>query len=236
MHPLQQAWIDVQVPHCGYCQNGMMIQAADLLATTKNPSEDQIRTAMNGHLCRCGTYPRILTAIQQAAKRHGKGRCVMTGLLHEKEFSRKTFLKGGGALIVGFSLAGSALAGKACGGGADTAGYNPDINQVDSWITVGADNTITLKTSQIEVGNGITTGFLQVLAEELSMDMSQMRYGMFSKASIDVVDTYVAVSSGGEGGSNAMSGTGPKIRDVGAIAYRRCSAWRPRTSAFRSRS
>ena len=67
LHPLQQAWINVQVPHCGYCQNGMMIQAADLLSTTKNPSEDQIRTAMNGHLCRCGTYPRILTAIQQAA-------------------------------------------------------------------------------------------------------------------------------------------------------------------------
>ena len=67
LHPLQQAWIDVQVPHCGYCQNGMMIQAADLLSTTKHPSEEQIRTAMNGHLCRCGTYPRILTAIQQAA-------------------------------------------------------------------------------------------------------------------------------------------------------------------------
>ena len=67
LHPLQQAWIDVQVPHCGYCQNGMMIQAADLLATTKRPTEAQIRTAMNGHLCRCGTYPRILTAIQRAA-------------------------------------------------------------------------------------------------------------------------------------------------------------------------
>jgi aerobic-type carbon monoxide dehydrogenase small subunit (CoxS/CutS family) len=67
LHPLQQAWIDVQVPHCGYCQNGMLIQAADLLSTTKLPSEAQIRTAMNGHLCRCGTYPRILTAIQQAA-------------------------------------------------------------------------------------------------------------------------------------------------------------------------
>ena len=67
------AWIDVQVPHCGYCQNGMMIQAADLLATTKNPTEDQIRTAMNGHLCRCGTYPRILTAIKQAAAVMAKG-------------------------------------------------------------------------------------------------------------------------------------------------------------------
>jgi aerobic-type carbon monoxide dehydrogenase small subunit (CoxS/CutS family) len=73
LHPLQQAWIDVQVPHCGYCQNGMMIQAADLLATTKRPTEAQIRTAMNGHLCRCGTYPRILTAIQKAAAVMAKG-------------------------------------------------------------------------------------------------------------------------------------------------------------------
>ena len=98
LHPLQQAWIDVQVPHCGYCQNGMMIQAADLLATTKNPSEDQIRTAMNGHLCRCGTYPQNPDRDPEGRGRDGKGRCVMTGLIPEKEFSRKTFLKGGGAL------------------------------------------------------------------------------------------------------------------------------------------
>jgi aerobic-type carbon monoxide dehydrogenase small subunit (CoxS/CutS family) len=67
LHPLQQAWIDVGVPQCGYCQSGMMIQAADLLSRTKNPTEDQIRVAMNGHLCRCGTYPKILAAIKQAA-------------------------------------------------------------------------------------------------------------------------------------------------------------------------
>ena len=73
LHPLQQAWIDVQVPQCGYCQNGMIIQAADLLSTTKNPSEDQIRTAMNGHICRCGTYQKIVTAIQHAAVVMAKG-------------------------------------------------------------------------------------------------------------------------------------------------------------------
>jgi aerobic-type carbon monoxide dehydrogenase small subunit (CoxS/CutS family) len=67
LHPLQQAWIDVGVPQCGYCQSGMMIQAADLLSKTENPTEDQIRVAMNGHLCRCGTYPKILTAIKRAA-------------------------------------------------------------------------------------------------------------------------------------------------------------------------
>ena len=67
LHPLQQAWIDVGVPQCGYCQNGMLIQAAELLSANKIPTNDQIRLAMNGHLCRCGTYPKILTAIKRAA-------------------------------------------------------------------------------------------------------------------------------------------------------------------------
>jgi len=73
IHPLQQAWIELQVPQCGYCQNGMLIQAADLLATTKRPTVAQIKTAMNGHLCRCGTYPAILEAVQRAAKVMAKG-------------------------------------------------------------------------------------------------------------------------------------------------------------------
>jgi aerobic-type carbon monoxide dehydrogenase small subunit (CoxS/CutS family) len=72
-HPLQQAWIDLQVPQCGYCQNGMLIQAADLLATTKRPTQAQIRIAMNGHLCRCGTYANIVRAIQRAASVMAKG-------------------------------------------------------------------------------------------------------------------------------------------------------------------
>jgi CO/xanthine dehydrogenase Mo-binding subunit len=143
----------------------------------------------------------------------------MTGLLHEKEFSRKSFVKGGGALVIGFSLAGSALAGKASAiDGVPATGYNPDINQVDSWLSITSDNLAVLKTSQIEAGNGITTGFLQVAAEELDMDISQMRYGLFNQSSKTVVDTYNAVSSGGEGGSNAMSGTGPKIRNVAVLA------------------
>lgn len=67
LHPLQQAWIDEQVPQCGYCQNGMLIQAADLLMRTPHPTDMQIRQAMNGHLCRCGTYSAIIRAIKRAA-------------------------------------------------------------------------------------------------------------------------------------------------------------------------
>ena len=68
LHPIQQAVIDEQALQCGYCYNGQMVKAAELLDKTPQPTEAQIRTAMNGHLCRCGTYPRMLTAIQRAAK------------------------------------------------------------------------------------------------------------------------------------------------------------------------
>jgi isoquinoline 1-oxidoreductase alpha subunit len=67
-HPLQKAWIAEQVPQCGYCQSGQIMQAAELLATTKNPTREQIVTHMDGNICRCGTYPRIVRAIQRAAR------------------------------------------------------------------------------------------------------------------------------------------------------------------------
>jgi aerobic-type carbon monoxide dehydrogenase small subunit (CoxS/CutS family) len=68
LHPVQQAFIDEQAVQCGYCFNGMIIQAAELLSKTPQPTEAQIRTAMNGHLCRCGSYPRVIKAIQRAAQ------------------------------------------------------------------------------------------------------------------------------------------------------------------------
>ena len=68
LHPIQQAVIDEQALQCGYCYNGLMIKAAELLSRSQQPSDQQIRTAMNGHLCRCGTYPRMLNAIQRAAR------------------------------------------------------------------------------------------------------------------------------------------------------------------------
>ena len=67
-HPLQKAWIAEQVPQCGYCQSGQIMQAAALLAKNQQPTRDQIVNHMNGHICRCGTYPRIVRAIQRAAK------------------------------------------------------------------------------------------------------------------------------------------------------------------------
>lgn len=67
-HPLQKAWIAEQVPQCGYCQSGQIMQAAGLLASNPHPSREEIVAHMDGNLCRCGTYDRIVRAIERAAQ------------------------------------------------------------------------------------------------------------------------------------------------------------------------
>ena len=67
-HPLQKAWIAEEVPQCGYCQSGQIMKAAELLAANPKPSREQIVAHMDGNICRCGTYHRIIAAIQRASK------------------------------------------------------------------------------------------------------------------------------------------------------------------------
>jgi len=68
-HPVKQAWVDIQVPQCGYCQSGQIMSAVALVEKNSNPSEEEIIQAMEGNLCRCGTYTRIKRAIRQAAEK-----------------------------------------------------------------------------------------------------------------------------------------------------------------------
>ncbi len=68
-HPVQKAWIEEQVPQCGYCQSGQVLVAVALLKDNPKPSEEEIETAMNGVLCRCGTYPRIKKAIEKVIEK-----------------------------------------------------------------------------------------------------------------------------------------------------------------------
>jgi isoquinoline 1-oxidoreductase alpha subunit len=67
-HPLQKAWVDLQVPQCGYCQSGQIMKAAELLAKNKKPTRQEIVQHMDGNICRCGTYHKIIAAIETAAK------------------------------------------------------------------------------------------------------------------------------------------------------------------------
>jgi isoquinoline 1-oxidoreductase alpha subunit len=70
-HPVQKAWIEIDVPQCGYCQSGQIMSAAALLATKAQPSDADIDDAMKGNICRCGTYQRIRQAVHRAAQLHG---------------------------------------------------------------------------------------------------------------------------------------------------------------------
>ncbi len=67
-HPLQRAWVEEEVPQCGYCQSGQIMRAADLLATNPNPTREEIVAHMSTNICRCGTYNRIIRAIERAAQ------------------------------------------------------------------------------------------------------------------------------------------------------------------------
>jgi CO/xanthine dehydrogenase Mo-binding subunit len=142
----------------------------------------------------------------------------MTEILN-KEFSRKSFVKGGGAMLVGFSLAGAATAGKASAAAPTSAGYNPPLTQLDSWLRINANNTINLLTSQGDPGNGISSGFMMVAAEELDVGLDQMIYGSASNHGALSNDSYVVGLTGGIGGSNSMSSTGHRIR-AAAVAAR----------------
>ena len=72
-HPVQQAWLEIDVPQCGYCQPGQIMSAAALLAQNAKPNDEQIDAAMSGNICRCGTYPRIRAAIHRAAELKNAG-------------------------------------------------------------------------------------------------------------------------------------------------------------------
>src|SRR5262245_5646422 len=127
------------------------------------------------------------------------------------EFSRTAFIKGGGALVVGFSLAGAAAAGKGQAADSPYASNGPyDQFQVDTWLTINADNTASLKTGGILQGTGSDTGLLMIAGEELNMDMSQLRFVM--------ADTNVTPDSGKHSASNTIKNAGPGVRAAAATA------------------
>src|SRR5205085_4192579 len=153
----------------------------------------------------------------QAGRRgDGEGRQVaMTGLLHEREFSRKHFLKGGGAMLVGFSVLGAGIGAKA----AKAAGDDPfasngpyDQTQVDSWLIIHSDNTASLKIGKVEMGQGTPTALLIIAAEELNMDFKQMK--------MITHDTNVTPNQGASVGSQGVQTGGKQTRAAAAAAYK----------------
>jgi CO/xanthine dehydrogenase Mo-binding subunit len=138
----------------------------------------------------------------------------MTDLLTNTSFSRRRFLQGSGGLVVGFSAAGALTAGKAQAAAGlanrgDVAGP-PDANQIDSWLQINPDNTVTVFHGRVELGQGSTTGLLQIAAEELDVDFSQVANGR--------ADTNVVPNTGSTVGSTSIRSAGVQVRAAAAEA------------------
>jgi CO/xanthine dehydrogenase Mo-binding subunit len=138
----------------------------------------------------------------------------MTDLLNDTTVSRRRFLQGSGALVVGFSAVGALTAGKASGAAAvanrgDVAGP-PDATQIDSWLQINPDNTATIFHGRVELGQGSTTGLLQIAAEELDLDFSQVESAR--------ADTNVVPNTGSTVGSTSIRSAGAQLRAAAAEA------------------
>ncbi|HEV3055613.1 MAG TPA: molybdopterin cofactor-binding domain-containing protein, partial [Solirubrobacteraceae bacterium] len=137
----------------------------------------------------------------------------MTGLLAEREFSRQSLLKGGGALIVSISVLGTGIGAKAAPAAAqDPFGSNGplDPQQLDSWLAVHADNTVSIKLGKVELGNGSMTGHAMIAAEELDIEVSQVR--------VITADTDLTPNQGASFSSNSMSLGGRQTRAAAAAS------------------
>src|SRR3954452_4700045 len=140
----------------------------------------------------------------------GEGGQVAMSEVLKKEFSRKAFVKGGGALVVAFSLSGSAVSGKADAADGPYASNGVDQYSIDSWITINADNTATIRTGGIKQGTGSDTGLLMIAGEELNMEMSQLQFVL--------ADTSVTPDPGIHSASNTITHAGPGVRAAAATA------------------
>ena len=169
-HPVQAAFIAEQAAQCGYCTSGMIVSAAALLKKTPHPTDAQIKTALEGNLCRCASHFAYRARRQTRGRGRDENRMSTT-------LDRSTFLKqSGGALVVGFTLSAPAFAQTA----APQATVNPTLvgagsNAVDAWLAVDRAGLVTVYSGKVELGTGTETALLQLVADELSVPFATVR-------------------------------------------------------------
>ena len=151
LHPVQQAFIDEQAAQCGYCTSGMVMAAVGLLAERSAPTEQEVREALDGNLCRCGAQGRIVRAVLTAA---GQGPMLAPSSGSPGPFSAGPVVPSGVAQLP-----------------ADLAA-NPVLAR---WLDFGRDGEVTIRVGKVEYGQGIWTALAQVAAEELQVALARVR-------------------------------------------------------------
>jgi nicotinate dehydrogenase subunit B len=216
LHPVQQAFIDEQAVQCGYCTSGMVIAAAGLLRERSAPAEHEVREALDGNLCRCGTHGRIIRAVQKAAGRTSDGQTVVP---HQPAGSPPTSQPPteGAPTGQGPVLAPpSGSPGPLSVGPSRPSGVSPlpsDLAanpQLARWLDFSRDGEVTIRVGKVEYGQGIWTALAQVAAEELQVTLARVQ--------VAPVSTSTSPDEGVTAGSLSVQDSGSALRQVCAQA------------------
>ena len=216
LHPVQQAFIDEQAAQCGYCTSGMVIAAAGLLRDRPAPAEQEVREALDGNLCRCGTHGRIIRAVLKAAGRMSGGPAAVprppAGQVLASQVPARGTQPGQGPVLAPPSGSASPLAAEsgvpssASPLPADLAA-NPVLAR---WLDFGRDGEVMIRTGKVEYGQGIWTALAQVAAEELQVRMARVR--------VAPVSTSTSPDEGVTAGSRSVQDSGSALRQACAQA------------------
>jgi nicotinate dehydrogenase subunit B len=210
LHPVQQAFIDEQAAQCGYCTSGMVIAAVGLLRDRPAPSEQEVREALDGNLCRCGTYGRIVRAVEKAAVQTSGGSAVPrppAGQVLASQVPAGGTRPGEGPMLApGPPVAESGVQQSASPLPADLAA-NPVLAR---WLDFSQDGEVTVRTGKVEYGQGIWTALAQVAAEELQVTLARVR--------VAAVSTSTSPNEGITAGSLSVQDSGSALRQACAQA------------------
>ena len=216
LHPVQQAFIDEQAAQCGYCTSGMVMAAAGLLRDRPAPAEQEVREALDGNLCRCGTHGRIIRAVQKAAGRMSGGQVLVPWLpaadVLVSQVPAGGTQPGQGPVLAPPSGSPSPLAAES--GVPSTVSPLPaDLaaNPVLArWLDFSRDGEVMIRTGKVEYGQGIWTALAQVAAEELQVTLARVR--------VAPVSTSTSPDEGVTAGSRSVKDSGSALRQVCAQA------------------
>jgi nicotinate dehydrogenase subunit B len=216
LHPVQQAFIDEQAAQCGYCTSGMVVAAVGLLHDRPAPTEQEVREALNGNLCRCGTHDRIIRAVQKAAAQTSGGSAVVprpaAGQILASQVPAGGAQPGEGPRLAPPSssprppVAESGVQATASPLPADLAA-NPVLAR---WLDFSRDGEVTIRIGKVEYGQGIWTALAQVAAEELQVTLARVR--------VASVSTSTSPNEGITAGSLSVQDSGSALRQVCAQA------------------
>jgi nicotinate dehydrogenase subunit B len=219
LHPVQQAFIDEQAAQCGYCTSGMVMAAAGLLRDRCAPTEQEVREALDGNVCRCGAHGRIVRAVLKAAGRTSDGPAVAGDPSAGKLPASQAPVRvpaggtpaGPGPVPVPSASPGPLSVGPAVPSGASPLPADLAANPVLArWLDFSRDGEVTVRIGKVEYGQGIWTALAQVAAEELQVALARVR--------VAPVSTATSPDEGVTAGSLSVEDSGSALRQACAQA------------------